>query len=945
MGIKIRLVIMISFVMLLAVLGVHFLNSIVNSDSFNKVIDNDISDRFKTIETELAYDLFFAKEESRTAAESSSIYYNRYKNESPAVVASSFSNLINSLVSESLLDYERMISIVFLPNAFVNQGVPSYYYSLSGPASVTTVNNNIGRYTNSLRWNYALTNNAYDDIVLNSMNIEPELMTNNNSIGVEVSSSIKDFNTGRIVGIANVRVLFDNIGIRVNDLLKDIQGSDVIFVDKNTLTIINSKDKNAVAKNLSIAAPYLSEINMANIEDGVIRRESFYMDNVSYRAYITRIQDAVNMIMIIPESYYTTQFNSMNNRILYAMIIGLTLAILFVTFSMKLIFFPITKMTDAIGKSVDYKDLTLELPTMAGGDEVSEMTKWVNVLSMSFQDILSSVKKTIVTSKKQSDALNLRMKENLDTLQGINNVIEEIKNNVNDELKQVDIAESSNLDIKGYISANTSSIEDIENETQDLQKKIIEQRASIEQIVAAVEEMSKTIENIDVVISKASDKSKELFKASERSKERMELTSVATADLRKAVGFISNFVTSIRNIAQQTNLLAMNAAIEAAHAGKYSSGFAVVAEEIRKLSEVSNEQADNAGKVLQDIEEKIGTTSDDLSQSSEQFAGLTKDVQEVTDIMGGVHLSSVEQLGAINDIVKSISFISQSSESIKNQYMSIADKLSGVKQGLSTLNLLSSNASKVMSSLRDMSNDIHKNVELISSGADTLSDSTSAVSRFSSETNKLVSALEKGIAEYKIKDVRRKGMVTQRVRGLTVLILTEFIKTKFGEEEYQRWLSALEPSSALIYKNDIISKEWYPYVPSYHSSYKLVCDMFYSGSELGLRDIAEFHYKQTVPSFLRFLTKFIPKYSLLSFAATVVFSNLFDPARLEVIKNRNRMLVVHMVNFTGDSSIMELSVFYWMNVFLQQATNVNATVEITKSLGKDDLYTEFILKW
>ena len=557
---------------------------------------------------------------------------------------------------------------------------------------------------------------------------------------------------------------------------------------------------------------------------GYSKTDNVYINNTLHKAYVADIAGLINIVMLIPNSYYTAQIKDMNNAIFYTIIIAF-LAIVTITFFIKILFSSITKISDAIGNSVDNKDLTVKIPAISGGDEIGEMTKWVGLLNNSLQSVLSSVKRTILISKKQSDTLSQKISDNMEIIYGINNNIEVIKNNVNDELSQVEIVESSNQNMQEYISTNTSNIDLVERDTLELQTKIIEEGENIEQIAASVEEMSKTIENIDAIISKATNKAKDLSMASVKSKEKMQATSMATGDLRNALGFISNFVSSIRNIAHQTNLLAMNAAIEAAHAGKYSSGFAVVAEEIRKLSEVSNEQADNANKVLQNIEEKIIITTNDLTESTEQFDVLTKDVQEVTEIMDTVHVSSVEQLKAINEIVDSITKISQSSDQIKTQYVDMADKLGNIRNSLEALNNISVSTSKTMNKLKTISESIHTSVLSISDSSNNLSASANTMNKFANDNNKLLSELESEISQYKIKDFKnKKDAATQRVKGITLIILKEFIKTKFGEDGYQKWVTAMEPSSALIYKNDISSKEWYPYMTSFHKPYKLVCD-------------------------------------------------------------------------------------------------------------------------
>ena len=746
--------------------------------------------------------------------------------------------------------------------------------------------------------------------------------------------------------IINAKKEIDDFNYNSEDItdILNIEYADILLINKNNLTVIDSKDN--ILNNLKIDALYPEYYQSLNLDTkNNILKEDITINNLRYTAYVKTVSEELNIAMFIPESYYDFQIGEINKSTIYTILIAFFIATMIIIFLIRIIFNSVTRVTDAIGNYIDNNDLRVAIPEVSGSDEISEMAKWVEVINNGFQHTLANIKKTITVFKRQSDNLPKNINDNINTIYGINESIENIKKNLTEESNQIDIAENNNRNIQDYIESNINNINNININAQSLQDKIIEESSNIERTNSSIEEIIKNIENTDSIILNVENKIKNLNSVSAKSKEKIKSASKSTEDLINSLVAISNFVSSIRNIARQTNLLAMNAAIEAAHAGKYSSGFAVVAEEIRILSETSNEQADNADKILQEIKDRITVTSDDLSESSEQFSILIKDVIEIMGLMENIHNSSAGQSKNINDILHSITMMSNSSESIKSQYLNITENLGEIKNNIDSLNTLYSSGSKTIERIKNVSEGINSHIENISANSGNLYNSTNNINKLVYDNNTLLSELEAEISKYKIKDIRTQFNITQRVRGTNLILLKEFVKTKFGEDGYQKWITEMQPSSSLIFKNDILSDEWYPYMPAFHNPYRLVCDLFYDGANTGIKEIAEYSYNRIIPNWIKTFTIFLPKYFILSYSTEFIFKNLFDPVSIEIIKSRKGILIAHIKDFNEDSDVLELSILYWASSLLESINNMKSTIEITKSMKEGNAYTELLLKW
>jgi methyl-accepting chemotaxis protein len=266
-------------------------------------------------------------------------------------------------------------------------------------------------------------------------------------------------------------------------------------------------------------------------------------------------------------------------------------------------------------------DLSVHIP-VKGEDEIADMAK-------SFNTFVAHLNEMVVELKKRADEAGVVQKNLAVASEETTASVTEIHGNTVSISKSVETLNSHVVQTH-ELGDNVASI------ASDLSTAIEKQAEAFDNSVNATGTMLESVDHIAKEMDKVETLSASLVSKSEAGIQRMDETEQVVTDISNRIQGIHELVDMINSIAENTNMLAMNAAIEAAHAGDTGKGFSVVADEIRKLADESKKNAESITKSLTDIIDRTESAANLTQETRASFSDIDVSVHETGTAFTGI---------------------------------------------------------------------------------------------------------------------------------------------------------------------------------------------------------------------------------------------------------------------------------------------------------------------
>ena len=429
-----------------------------------------------------------------------------------------------------------------------------------------------------------------------------------------------------------------------------------------------------------------------------------------------------SVIIRAPVNEFMGTINSLRLSMYVIGAIILLTALIIVFFVARTMVKPVQTVVSALQNIAQGEgDLTVRLP-VHGNDEVTDLSEYFNE---TIAKIGASIRQVGINSNDMEEIGNELASNMTETASAVN----EISANI-DGVKQQAMTQAAS------VTETAATIEEIVRTIKQLNNSIETQAASVAQSSSSVEEMVANIASIGQTLGKTDEVIKSLTTATGDGKATLVTSNTVTQKIAEESGSLMEASSVIQHIASQTNLLAMNAAIEAAHAGEAGKGFAVVADEIRKLAEESSTQGKTITATLKTLSGEIETLSASSKTVEEKFNAIFTLAEQVKDMSNRLTEAMREQENGSREVLTAIKSIN----SVTIEVQAGSEEMLKGGEGVA----------EEMQKLDSLTRVITESMNEMASGAVQINNAVQEVSEITQKNKRSIESLAEEVSKFKV---------------------------------------------------------------------------------------------------------------------------------------------------------------------------------------------------